>query len=299
MPHARSLLSLRQLGRDDLERLWIAAAGWQEQRTRRRARFADRRVATIFEGPAMRTRLAFDAAIDAVGAHRVDLPLTLGAREPVADTAAVLSGAVDAVVVRVPAHATLLELADACAVPVVNAMTDAGHPVEIFSEAFSVLQRRGPLDDLVVVFVGADTNTLRSWCELTVPFGLTVRQVCPPGRELPAQVRDELAGGGAAGRVEVSHDLADVAGADVLYTDVWPKAAQTPGADREAFVPFRITTEVLDRAGPRSLLMHAMPVRRGDEVSAGAFADPRCVPLAAKRNLPPSHAAIVEWVLGG
>ena len=83
MPHPRSLLSLLDLQRIDLERLWLASAGWKDQRSRRRSRFADRRVATIFDGPAFRTRLAFDSAIDAVGAHRVDLPVVLG--EPVQD----------------------------------------------------------------------------------------------------------------------------------------------------------------------------------------------------------------------
>ena len=190
MPHARTLLSLLDLPRTEIERLWLASAGWKEQRSRRRERFADRRVATIFDGPALRTRLAYDTAIDAVGAHRVDLPLVLGEREPIDDTAAILSDAVDAVVVRAPDHADVVALAEACEVPVINAMTDAGHPVEVFSEAFSVLERRGPIDDVVLTFVGEDSNVLRSWCELTVGFELQVRQVCPPGHSLDEDFLD-------------------------------------------------------------------------------------------------------------
>ncbi|MPV36750.1 ornithine carbamoyltransferase [Georgenia subflava] len=299
MPHDRSLLTLLDLRRPDLEWLWLASAGWKDERSRRRRRFADRRVATIFDGPAFRSRLAYDTAIDAVGAHRVDLPVVLGEREPIADTAAILSDAVDAVVVRARDHAAVTELAAACQVPVINAMTDAGHPVEVFSEAFSVLERRGHLDDVTLTFVGEDNNVLRSWCELTVSFELEVRHVCPPGHSLDEQFREDLVDRGQRGRVTVMHDLAEgVAGTDVIYTDAWPASARVPGRRRTAFEPYRIGTETLDAAGENTLLMHAMPVHRGDEVTAEAFADPRSISFAAKRNLAPTHAAIVERALG-
>ncbi|WP_127127586.1 ornithine carbamoyltransferase [Georgenia sp. SYP-B2076] len=298
MPHARTLLSLLDLQRSDIERLWLAAAGWSDQRSRRRSRFTDRRVATIFDGPALRTRLAYDTAIDAVGAHRVDLPLVLGEREPISDTASILSDAVDAVVVRARDHEAVVALAEACDVPVINAMTDAGHPVEVFSEAYSVLERRGPIDDVTLTFVGEASNMLRSWCELTVGFELQVRQVCPPGHGLDEEFLADLAKRGQRGSVVVSHDLtAAVEGADVLYTDAWPKSAQRPGRRRTTFEPYRITTTVLDAGGPDLLLMHAMPVRRGDEITADAFSDPRSITLAAKRNLAPTHAAVVERAL--
>ncbi|RPF28407.1 ornithine carbamoyltransferase [Georgenia muralis] len=300
MPHPRSLLSLLDLQRIDLERLWLASAGWKDQRSRRRSRFADRRVATIFDGPAFRTRLAFDSAIDAVGAHRVDLPVVLGEREPIEDTAAILSGAVDAVVVRSTSHGALGALAEACEVPVINAMSDAGHPVEVFSEAFSVLERLGPLDDVVLTFVGEATNMLRSWAELTVPFAIEVRQLCPPGHSLEQDLREDLAARGQRGSVRVLHDVEEaVTGAHVVYTDAWPAAARSVGRRRLSFEPYRVTTEMLDIAGPQALLMHAMPVRRGDEVTADAFADPRSITLAAKRNLSATHAAIVERALEG
>ncbi|MFH5823328.1 ornithine carbamoyltransferase [Georgenia sp. AZ-5] len=300
MPHDRSLLTLLDLSRPEIERLWLAAAGWKDQRSRRRARFADRRVATVFDGPALRSRLAYDTAIDAVGAHRVDLPVPLDDREPVEDVAAILSGAVDAVVVRAANHEGLAAFAEACDVPVINAMSDAGHPVEVFSEAFSVLERRGPIDDVVLTFVGEATNVLRSWCELTVGFELEVRQVCPPGHGLDEDFLDSLSARRQRGSVTVTHDLAAALdGADVIYTDAWPKAARKPGRRRTTFEPYQITQEVLDAAGEGVLLMHAMPVRRGDEVTAEAFADPRSVTLAAKRNLAPTHAAIVERALNG
>ncbi|MHB1289767.1 Rossmann-fold NAD(P)-binding domain-containing protein [Georgenia sp.] len=300
MPHDRSLLTLLDLPRSEIERLWLGTAGWKVEGSRRRARFADRRVATFFDGPTFRSRLAWDTGIDAVGAHRVDLPLTLGEREPVEDTAATLTDGVDAVVVRTRDHAALAALAQAADVPVINAMTDAAHPVEILSDAYTLLERRGPLENLTVTFVGEATNTLRSWCELTVGFDIHVRQACPTGHGLDEEFLEGLAEHGQRGTVDVTHDLRDaVAGADVLYTDGWPAAARKPGRRRTAFEPFRITVDTLDAAGTDVVLMHATPVNRGDEVSAEAFADPRSITRAAKRNLAPLHAAVVERALGG
>jgi ornithine carbamoyltransferase len=257
-----------------------------------------KRVATIFDGPAFRTRLAFDAALSNLGVHQVPLEVRLGEREPVADTAAILSGAVDAVVIRTRDHAAVTELARHSQIPVINAMTAVGHPCEVISEAFTILERRGGLDGLRVTFVGEDTNLCRSWCELTTLFDLTVTQVCPPGWELPATFLDSLQQHGQVGRVAVRNDLvAGSEGADVIYTDGWPRSTRQPCPDRDAFLTIQIDQGTLDHAGAATLLMHCMPVRRGDEVTAEAFADPRSITLAAKANLGPTHTAIVSQVL--
>jgi ornithine carbamoyltransferase len=254
------------------------------------------RVATVFNSPAFRTRLAFDSAIDNMGAHRVDLPLTLAQREPIADTAAILSSAVDAVVIRHSDHDQVLELAQHSEVPVVNAMTSVGHPCEIISEAFTLLQRRGTLDGLSVTFVGEATNLFRSWCELATQFDISVTQVAPDGYAAPPDFLEAISARG--GKLTITTDLASGAvGASVLYTDGWPRQACQPGTARDAFLGVQVTTSTLDLMAPGGVLMHCMPVSRGDEVTAEAFADPRSITLAAKTNLAPTHTAILEHVL--
>lgn len=156
------LLSLLDLDRADFEALLADSARWKTAAGQPLSGRL-RRVATIFDGPAFRTRLAFDTAIADLGAHRVDLPLQLGEREPIADSAAILSATVDAVVIRTSDHHAVSELVAASEVPVINAMTRAGHPCEVISEAFTVHERLGTLDGLRVTFVGEDTNLCRSW----------------------------------------------------------------------------------------------------------------------------------------
>jgi ornithine carbamoyltransferase len=292
------LVDLLGLPRTDLEQIFARSAHWVGAgRSAPPIRRAGRRVATIFAGPAFRTRLAFDTAIDSLGGHRVDLPLTLGEREPIGDTARILTDAVDAVVIRHGSHADVLELAQLAGVPVVNAMTDAGHPCEVISEAVTVLQRRGTLDGLRLTFVGEVTNVFLSWCELATHFDIEVTQVAPRGFEAAPGYLAELRERGA--RVVSTTDVrAGAAGADVLYTDGWPAAARTAGPVRTAFAATRITPATLELLAPAGVLMHCLPVARGNEVDAAAFAHPRSISFEAKANLAPSHTAIMEYVLG-
>jgi len=292
------LLSLLDLDRSAFDSLMAESARWKAGKGEP-ARGNLRRVATIFDGPAFRTRLAFDAALSNLGIHQVPLQVHLGEREPVSDTAAILNGAVDAVVIRTSDHAAVTELAQHSEIPVINAMTAAGHPCEVISEVFTILERRGELDGLRVTFVGEDTNLCRSWCELTTIFELSVTQVCPPGWELPDTFLDSLRQHGQVGSVAVTDDLdVGAAGADVIYTDGWPRTTREPDPDRDAFMAIQINKSTLDRAGAATFLMHCMPVRRGDEVTAAAFGDHRSITLAAKVNLGPTHTAIVSLVLG-
>jgi ornithine carbamoyltransferase len=291
------LLSLLDLDRPGFDTLMADSLSWKAGKAQG-ARGQRRRVATIFDGPAFRTRLAFDAALLNLGAHQVNLQVHLGEREPVCDTAAILNGAVDAVVIRTRDHRAVRDLARHSQIPVINAMTDTAHPCEVISEAFTILERRGELDGLCLTFVGEDTNLCRSWCELTTLLDISVTQVCPPGWGLSADFLESLARHGQPGRVTVSHEL-DVGtdGADVIYTDGWPRSAQEPGPDRDAFMGIQITPETLDQTGAATLLMHCMPVRRGDEVTAAAFDDHRSITLAAKANLGPTHTAILSHAL--
>jgi ornithine carbamoyltransferase len=225
----RHLLSLLDVDRTAFESLMADSARWKAKGGRP-SRGGLLRVATIFDGPAFRTRLAFDTALSSLGVHQVPLQVTLGEREPVSDTAAILNGAVDAVVIRTRDHRAVKELAQHSEIPVINAMTDAGHPCEVISEAFTLLERRGELDGLHLTFVGEDTNLCRSWCELTTIFDLSVTQVCPPGWALPDAFLESLRAHGQVGRVAVTHDLeVGAAGADVIYTDGWPRSTREPG----------------------------------------------------------------------
>ncbi|MFW5418052.1 hypothetical protein J0910_15680 [Nocardiopsis sp. CNT-189] len=296
-PPTGHLIDLHDLGPDGFAAVLDAAGRWKGGPRPAPARRRPR-VATLFTGAAFRTRLAFDTAIAELGGHRLDLPDGLNRREPMADAAAVLAHYADAVVVRTPDHAALAELAAHSAVPVVNAMTSLGHPCEVVSEAFTLAERFGAFRGLRIAFVGGDGNLCRSWLEAAAVAEVEVVQVCPPGWEAPREVLDRAASG--PGRAGVVHDLAaGLAGADAVYTDVWPEEARVPGGAREEFARFRIDRAALDRAAGRAVLMHCMPVRRGDEVTAEAFADPRCIALEAKGNLGPTHTAILDRLLAG
>ena len=88
-------------------------------------------VAMIFEKPSTRTRVSFEVGIRQLGGAPIGLnakEMQLGRGETAADTAAVLSRYVDAIMIRTDRHEKLLELAAHATIPVINGLTDASHP---------------------------------------------------------------------------------------------------------------------------------------------------------------------------
>ncbi len=109
---------------------------------------AGRQVALLFEKPSLRTRVSFEVAVTSLGGHAIALgpdEVGLGRRESAADVARNLSRLVDAVVLRTFAHDTLVEMAEAASVPVINALTDAEHPCQALADLLTLRQRFGRL----------------------------------------------------------------------------------------------------------------------------------------------------------
>ena len=106
---------------------------------------------------------------------------------------------------------------------------------------------------------------------------------------------------GAAGELQVTHDLESaLVDVDLIYTDCWPKGtgAEEQTRIKEAFLPYQIQVEHLNRLSPRGVFLPCPPVTRGEEVSAEAMSSPRCHNHAAKDNLLHVQNAIMETVAG-
>ena len=228
--------------------------------------------ALIFEKPSLRTRNSSEVAIVQLGGH----PLTMfrdevgfGKREPVADIARVLSRYHAAISARVFAHAHVEELATASSVPVVNLLSDDGHPCQAVADVLTIEQRFGATEGLTVAYIGDFNNVARSLalaCGLT---GMTIRLGCPPGYAPSAPDLDRIRAAGT--QVEVS-DRPEVAaaGAQVIYTDVWTSMGQeAEAAERlRAFEGFQIDRRLMDAAASDAVFLHCLPAHRGEEVAA-------------------------------
>ncbi|HEX2222027.1 MAG TPA: ornithine carbamoyltransferase [Candidatus Limnocylindria bacterium] len=294
IPNApRHLLSAADLVGIGLERLLVRAESLRRDRLagRRAPLLAGRQVALLFEKPSLRTRVSFDVGVNLLGGHAVYLgpdEVGLGRRETPADVARNLSRWVDAIVLRTFAHRTLVELAEASAVPVVNALTDREHPCQALADLLTLRQRLGSLCGRRLAFVGDGNNVCHSLLLAGATAGLEMRVATPAGYEPDASVVSEagtlarLSGGS----VVVGDDpRAAVKGVDAVYTDVWASMGAEPeaAARRERFAGFRVDARLLAGA-PRALVMHCLPAHRGEEISDEALDGPHSVVLDQAEN---------------
>ena len=300
----RHLLSSHDLDADGQDRLLGRAAALREQRKLGRVPplLAGRQVAMLFEKPSLRTRVTFEVGINALGARAVHLgpdEVGIGRRETATDVGRNLSRWVDAIVFRTFAHDTLVELAQAASVPVVNALSDHQHPCQALADLLTLRQHLGDVRGRTVAFVGDGNNVCHSLLLAGSLAGLHVRVATPPGYEPDQGV--VLAASEAAARHGGSvHLTADpreaVTGADAVYTDAWTSMGAEAEADlrRLRFAGFRVDAALLARA-PGALVMHCLPAHRGEEIADEALDGPTSVVLdQAENRLYVQQALLVE-----
>lgn len=302
----RSFVSAADLTRDEVHALFDRARELKVElaSTGRHARppLAGRTLAMVFEKPSLRTRVTFETGMTQLGGHAIYLAgadVRLGEREPVADVAANLSRWVDGIVARTFSHAVVEELAARGSVPVINALSDHEHPCQALADYLTVLEHLGRLEGITLAFVGDGNNVYHSLALMGALLGVNVRLACPAGYEgnsaVVARARELAEGTGA--RIGVTHDPREaVAGADVVYTDVWASMGQEAEAASRAqvFAPYRVDPALLEIAGPRALVMHCLPAHRGEEITSEVVDGPRSIVLDQSENRLHAQKALLE-----
>ena len=299
----RDLISLTDLTREQLEEILTLAqrlkadrkSGWPHPL------LAGKTLAMIFEKPSLRTRVTFEVGIAQLGGRAVYLApqdIGLGTRETVADVAQNLSRWVDLIMARTFSHSTIIELAQAAAVPVINALSDLLHPCQILADCLTLIEQRGRLDGLKVAFIGDGNNVVNSWINAASKFPFAFALACPAGYEPDANVLARARKNGA--QVMITQSVEDaVRGADAVYTDVWISMGQEQETvlRRQAFEEYQVNAKVMALAKNEALVMHCLPAHRGEEITADVLESPRSVVLEQAENRLHIQKAIMVWLL--
>jgi len=269
---------------------------------------AGKTVAMIFEKPSTRTRVSFEVGITQLGAAALVLQageMQLGRGETVADTARVLSGYVDAIMIRTSRHETLIELADYATIPVINGLTDRSHPCQVMADVMTLAERKAPDHDfsaLKVAWLGDGNNVANSWIEAASRFGFSLDLAVPPALNPdPGVVRQAMEEGA---QVRIT-DLPEVAAteADVVVTDTWSSMGMPGGysnsGDRQALLrPFQVNQGIMDLAKPDAIFMHCLPVYRGQEATAEVVDGPQSAIWQEAENRLHVQKAILTYCFG-
>lgn len=300
----RHFRELSDLGVEGLKRVLDAADRFKERRGTPDAPrpLAGKSVALIFEKASTRTRISLEVAVAELGGHPLVISSQgsqLGRGEPMADTARVLSRMVHAVAIRTFEHSRLLDLCEASTIPVLNALTDHSHPMQLLADLQTVRRRKSRLEGLSYVWIGDGNNMANSWLEAAGLLKLTLTLACPEGydpdpREL-TRARDRGA------RVSIVRDAKQAArGADVISTDVFTSMGQERELEQRlrAFAGMCVTPEIVAAAAPDVMILHCLPAHRGEEISAEVIDGPQShVWDQAEARLHTAKAALA-WALG-
>lgn len=284
----KDLLRTADLSRADVELLLNTSADFAANPLRSNTALANKSVAIYMTKPSTRTRLASETAVAHLGGTPIFIrgdELQLGRGETIADTARIISGYCDALIIRTFAQSDVDELGANATVPVINGLTDDDHPTQLLADWVTIRENFGSdIAGRKFVYLGDGNNMAHAWLTMGAIMGAHVVAATPTGAWAPdtaviAKANEIAATTGAT--IEVTSDPEAAAkDASVLYTDVWMSMGD-PEAERiektKALSPFAVSEELMALTAKDSIFMHCLPAHRGEEVSAAVIDGPKSV----------------------
>ena len=247
----------------------------KEKPKRYENRLENKILAMIFEKPSLRTRVTFETGMLQLGGEAIYLApsdIQMGTRETPYDVGKNLERWVDAVMIRTFAHQIVLDLAAACSIPIINALTDLLHPCQALADFFTLKEKVGDLANMKLAYVGDGSNVCHSLLFAAAKAGTKISVATPAGYEPDPSIVQQAKQDGQDTGFEpvITTDPSEaVHNADAVYTDVWASMGQESEKAKRAkiFPPYQVNRELMAQAKQNALFMHCLPAHRGEEVT--------------------------------
>ncbi len=287
---------------EDAKARKAARAGWPKGKVDADAPGRDRTLAMVFEKNSTRTRFSFDASIRQLGGSSIIATasdMQLGRGETIEDTARVLSRMVDAVMIRSNLHETLTRFASASDVPVINGLSDEGHPCQIIADLQTIEEHRGDVRGKTLAWIGDGNNMCSSFLHVSAQLGFKLTIACPKAY---SPDRTDVARAVEAGAVvEITDDpKAAVRGAHAVLADTWVSMGDFDHDERlAALAPYQVNEALMALAAPDALFLHCLPAHRGEEMTEGVIDGPQSVVWDEAENRIHAQKSILAWCFGG
>lgn len=304
----RDFLTLADYSKDELEYLLELAADLKQQQKSGNMEepLKGKTLGMIFEKSSTRTRVSFEAGIYQLGGTGLFLKsddIQIGRGELISDTAKVLSGYLDGIMIRTFSQKDVEELAEHASIPVINGLTDSYHPCQVLADLLTIQEVKGTLKGVKVAYIGDGNNMAHSLMLGAAIMGMDVSIAAPEGYQ-PEQEITEKATSIArlqGGKVEVTDQPAvAVKQADVIYTDVWASMGQESEQiiREKKFAGFQVNKSLCSLANKDAVIMHCLPAHRGEEITAEIIDGKQSIVFQQAENRLHAQKALMTAVMG-
>jgi len=259
----------------------------------------------IFKKASTRRRVSFEVGIYQLGGQGLFLSpndIQMGRGESIADTARVLERYLDGIMIRTFGHDEVEELAAYASVPVINGLTDLLHPTQVIADLQTVKENKGRLAGLKMAFIGDGNNVCHALMHGCAKTGMHFVAASPaeyaPLDSILEEARRDAAETGAT--INVTADPREaVAGADVLYSDVWASMGQEGEQQgrMKIFAPYQLDERLAALAAPDYIFLHCLPAHRGEEMTAAIIDGPHSKVFDEAENRLHPHKAIMALLM--
>ncbi|MED0585792.1 ornithine carbamoyltransferase [Bacillus subtilis] len=301
--YGKDLLTLKDLSEQDINALLAEASELKQNKIQ--PIFHGKTLAMIFEKSSTRTRVSFEAGMAQLGGNALFLSqkdLQLGRGETVADTAKVLSGYVDAIMIRTFEHEKVEELAKEADIPVINGLTDKYHPCQALADLLTIKEIKGKLKGVKVAYIGDGNNVAHSLMIGCAKMGCDISIASPKGYE----VLDEAAEAAktyalqSGSSITLTDDpIEAVKDADVIYSDVFTSMGQEAEEQERlaVFAPYQVNAKLVSHAKPDYTFLHCLPAHREEEVTAEIIDGPNSAVFQQAENRLHVQKALLKAIL--
>ncbi len=300
----KDFISIADYTREELEEIFTLTKELKEKTKRGEEHHLckGKTMSMIFAKPSARTRISFETGMYQLGGYALYLSpndIGIGKREAVKDIARVISRYNDIIMARLFDHAHMLELAEYASVPVINGLTDYNHPCQIMADIYTILEKKGNLENLKITYIGDGNNVANSWVNLASKLPMHLVICSPSGYEPDAETLTR-AHDAEISKIEILHDPeVAVKDADVIYTDVWASMGQEDEAEqrRKVFMPFQVNSKLISHAHDDVMVMHCLPAHRGEEITDDVLDGPHSIVFDEAENRMHVQKAIIVKLL--
>ncbi len=263
------------------------------------ASFLNKTLVMIFKKNSTRTRVSFETAMYKLGGHAIflsDDSSQLNRGEDISDTAKVLSGMADLIMMRTNSHEEIKELAENSSVPIINGLCNLFHPCQLLADMQTITELKGKdLSKLTIAWVGDGNNMCNSYINASKLLNFKLKISTPNGYEPDQYTLDKF--GNNVEICELPGSAVD--GADVVTTDVWTSMGDEHENEerKKIFKGYQVNMNLMSKAKTDSIFLHCLPAHRGEEIDHDIIDSSHSVVWQQAHNRLYSSMALINFLL--